>query len=78
MLFVYWFFLIIILSISSRNIIVPSHRAEFEKCDRGLYSIDFFKGHWFAVLCFVVCQQMVDIAEVVLFFFFFGFLTWAK
>lgn len=27
--------------------------------------MDFFKGHWFAVLCFVVCQQMVDTAEVV-------------
>ena len=35
--------------------------------------MDLFKGHWFAVLCFGVCQQMVDTAEVVLFLLFFGF-----
>lgn len=33
-MFVYYFFLIIILSGSSRNTIIPFHSTEFERCDK--------------------------------------------
>lgn len=39
--------------------------------------MDLLKGYWFAIWCFVVCQQMVDTTEV-WFLFLFGLLTWAK